>query len=582
MNGDDFTVLEGGSAGQQDNGTAYGTGESTHRETAADRRARPSFYEIAQGAADKFGVCRRPIPMMVVDVVTGNTEYVAAPCKSTLESDCPACAARARLLRIQQCREGWHVETEPVDITLEPTEQQTELLTRRADLVADYQAGKQAGDEEVMAAARAEIAELDAELRATGIRQSLPPLEPAPKPKRKRSTKRRQDVPDLPRRKVAKTTIGGLFAGKYRYSMFVTLTMPSYGRINAGGAKDVQGKVCSDGSPVDPDTYDYTQAARDIIGFPALFDRWIQNLRRCLGYDVQYFATVEPQRRGAPHIHIALRTAIPHKVIRQVTEATYRHLWWPHFDQPRYESGHMPVWDFDEKMNTFVDPGTGQRLPSFDEVMAVMDTVDELEPAHTIRFGAQIDSKGILGGTEEAGRHIGYLTKYLVKSIGEIVEPQSQRAADHYTRLHQELQVTPCSPNCPVWLRYGIVPRKATHKTQPGRCKGKAHRRNTLGIRGRRVLVSRRWTGKTLPDHKADRAEFVRQLLAEAGIEKPDTSRYQVMPVEPGDPQAPPRDHLILAAIAQRSTWANQWAQAKAAQAERQAAQEDSAMPTAA
>jgi hypothetical protein len=39
---------------------------------------------------------------------------------------------------------------------------------------------------------------------------------------------------------------------------------------------------------------------RDALHFAALFDRFVQNLRRFLGYDVQYFAAVEPQRRLAP------------------------------------------------------------------------------------------------------------------------------------------------------------------------------------------------------------------------------------------------------------------------------------------
>ncbi|MFG1797256.1 replication initiator [Nocardia sp. NPDC049149] len=60
-------------------------------------------------------------------------------------------------------------------------------------------------------------------------------------------------------------------------------------------------------------------------------------------------------------------------------------------------------------------------------------------------------------------------------------------------------------------------PQGTSDKTVPGRCKGKAHRRDTLGLPGRRVLVSRRWSGKTLPDHKQDRVDFVRQLLADAG-----------------------------------------------------------------
>jgi len=70
--------------------------------------------------------------------------------------------------------------------------------------------------------------------------------------------------------------------------MFITLTCSGYG------------KVGEDGTPVDPDSYDYQRAARDALHFAALFDRFIQNLRRVLGYDVQYFATIEPQKAPGP------------------------------------------------------------------------------------------------------------------------------------------------------------------------------------------------------------------------------------------------------------------------------------------
>jgi hypothetical protein len=58
--------------------------------------------------------------------------------------------------------------------------------------------------------------------------------------------------------------------------------------------------VRDDGTPADPAAYDYQRAAGDAIHFAALFDRLIQNLRRYLGYDVQYFAAIEPQKRLAP------------------------------------------------------------------------------------------------------------------------------------------------------------------------------------------------------------------------------------------------------------------------------------------
>jgi hypothetical protein len=56
-------------------------------------------------------------------------------------------------------------------------------------------------------------------------------------------------------------------------------------------------------------------------------------------------------------------------------------------------------------------------------------------------------------------------------------------------------------------------------------CSSRSHDRENLGVGGRRVQVSRAWSGKTLREHRADRAAVVREVLAEAGIEAPDTDR---------------------------------------------------------
>jgi hypothetical protein len=320
--------------------------------------------------------------------------------------------------------------------------------------------------------------------------------------------------------------------------MFITLTCDTYGRVR------------DDGTPVDPDRYDYRRAARDAVHFSSLVDRWWQNLRRVVGWDVQYFATVEPQRRAAPHLHSAVRGSIAHEVIRQVTAATYHQVWWPAHDDVVYDGDHLPVWE--PRTRSFVDPDTRQPLSSW------ADAVDQVdEPAHVVTFGAQVHSKGILGGSEEAGRHIGYLTKYLTKSISEVVEPATDSQQRHADRLHDELRVTPCSPRCPVWLLYGIQPLGVTSKTVPGHCKGRAHRRTTLGLPGRRVLVSRKWSGKTLADHRADRKAFVAQALAAVGIEKatPDPARLLWRKVAPGDQNVPPRAHLLMHAVAERISW---------------------------
>ncbi|MFC9964903.1 replication initiator [Nocardia ignorata] len=223
----------------------------------------------------------------------------------------------------------------------------------------------------------------------------------------------------------------------------------------------------------------------------------------------------------------------------------------------------MPAWDY--SVGTFVDPRTGRPLTYWDDALAVMDAVDDLEPAHTMRFGGQAKPVQIIAGTEEMDNKVRYLTKYLTKSIGEVLEPDSTRVAVHYDRLHAELQDTPCSPGCGVWLRYGIVPKGADEKTQPGKCNRNAHRRETLGLPGRRCLASVKWSGKTIPDHKAERMEFVRAELAGVGIFPPDTSHLRITPVRPGDKDAPPRSHLVMNLITRRINERAQYTSARLA-----------------
>ncbi|PPK61875.1 replication initiator protein [Actinokineospora auranticolor] len=492
----------------------------------------PLSTDVVRATAEQHGVCVRPFTMEVTDSDTGAVKYIGVPCGSTVESVCLPCARKARALRMVQCREGWHLTEEPATATSKPTRDHRALVELRADLVAAYRDAVGADADDL----REEIRSVDAELHDLGVRGRLPnPDGPAKRPP-VRSTKRRQDAPNLPRRRVEKRTLGREFAGRFRPSMFVTLTCDTYGPVRA------------DGSPVDPGRYDYRRAARDAVHFASLVDRWWQNLRRVVGWDVQYFATVEPQRRAAPHLHTAVRGSIPHEVIRQVTAATYLQVWWPPHDEMVYGDGRMPVWDGER----FVDPETRQPL------MAWADAVDLVDaPAHVATFGAQVHSKGILGGSDEAGRHIGYLTKYLTKSTGEVISADTNSQRDHHDRLHAELSVTPCSPRCAVWLLYGVQPMGATSRTTPGHCKGRAHRRTTLGLPGRRVLVSRKWSSKTLTQHKADRAAFVAETLAAVGIVKPtrDKSALVWRKLAPGDRSAPPRDHLVMRAIAERVTW---------------------------
>jgi excisionase family DNA binding protein len=264
------------------------------RQSRAERARMPLAADVVRAVAEANGVCVRPVPLRRTDLATGEESVVDVPCGSTRAAVCPPCAERKKRLRMAQCREGWHLAEEP-DFTLDPsTEEQRFLVTMRADAEKARAEATQAGQD--TAALDEVIADIDAELTRAGVRGHAAS---GRQHRRSRSTRRRQDAPDLPKRKVENRTVGRAFVAPdgtvFRPSMFVTLTCDSYGRVQA------------DGTPVDPARYDYRRAARDAIHFSKLVDRFFQNLRRVAGYDVQYFATVEPQRRLAPHLHVALR-----------------------------------------------------------------------------------------------------------------------------------------------------------------------------------------------------------------------------------------------------------------------------------
>ncbi|HEV8221189.1 MAG TPA: replication initiator, partial [Streptosporangiaceae bacterium] len=107
-------------------------------------------------------------------------------------------------------------------------------------------------------------------------------------------------------------------------------------------------------------------------------------------------------------------------------------------------------------------------------------------------------------------------------------------------------------PLCANWLRYGITPKNPRAGMIPGLCKGKAHRPENLGYAGRRVLVSRKWSGKALADHRADRRAW---LLDTLGLPDPATSpgRYKWEHVSPADADHMPPTRRLLHVLAQRT-----------------------------
>jgi hypothetical protein len=478
---------------------------------------------LVREAALVAGVCTRPVISRVTDLDSGEVRVVPIACGATREDRCPPCAERAKKLRIQQCREGWHLDTEPEHHDPD-------------DDHPDEDEGH--GDDD-----------------------------PGDIDRRVRSTRRRQDVPDLPQVPMDDRTIGRVFTAPdgrtYRPSMFVTLTLPSYGRVTAEGV------------PVEPAGYDYRRAALDALHFPKLVDRFVQNLRRCAGYQLQYFATVEAQRRLAPHLHAAIRGAIPRRIVREVRAATYHQVWWPAHETPVHEGQALPLWT-DEA--GYVDPDTGDALPTWDEALDALDDDPDATPAHVVRFGHQDDIKGLIAGTPETDRTIGYLCKYLTKSIAGTHDDEDVTSAReaHIDRLAEEVRWLPCSPGCANWLRFGVQPKCARAGMVPGHCTSKAHDRANLGLGGRRVLVSRKWSGKTLAGHRADRSAVVRAALEEAGIDPDDHDELAVTGTDGGWswevlPRSRVDDRTYAAAISEaittRQRWRGEYEAAKAARA---------------
>ena len=56
------------------------------------------------------------------------------------------------------------------------------------------------------------------------------------------------------------------------------------------------------------------------------------------------------------------------------------------------------------------------------------------------RFGPRFDAQGVLAGSKDAEKCIGYLTKYLTKQIAECHVPETGAQRAHAARLAEALR----------------------------------------------------------------------------------------------------------------------------------------------
>jgi hypothetical protein len=92
-------------------------------------------------------------------------------------------------------------------------------------------------------------------------------------------------------------------------------------------------------------------------------------------------------------------------------------------------------------------------------------------------------------------------------------------------------------------------------------------------------LVSRKWSGKTLTEHRADRAAVVRQVLQAAGVEAPEADRLSADVLhEDGQPRfvwddlpttATNYTDVLVASVMERRRWRTQYEAAKQATLQR-------------
>jgi len=180
------------------------------RTTRAERMAQPTVREAVRAVAEAHGACLRPVQLRRTNLDTGQVEQILIPCGATFASVCPPCAQRAKSLRAAQCRDGWHLEDEPISPPGEPDEMQRYWIEKRAEAQEIRDQAEHAGHD--TSELDELLAELDGELAATGLRgkpDSGNRGQDGNRSRRARSTRRRQDAPDLPKRKISARTHGG-------------------------------------------------------------------------------------------------------------------------------------------------------------------------------------------------------------------------------------------------------------------------------------------------------------------------------------------------------------------------------------
>ena len=301
------------------------------------------------------------------------------------------------------------------------------------------------------------------------------------------------------------------------------------------------------GGYANPVAYEYDRAARDALTFAALFDRFIQNLRRYLGYHGSISPPSNPRASRPAHSHRDTR----HRVPRRTTPGTRRHL--PpdlvaSHPAVKYCGDQQPVWD--EATGTYLDPATGEVLPAWDQALDAIGADDE--PWHVARFGDRFDAQGVLSGSKDAGRCIGYLTKYLTKQVADCHQAQTDAQRVHAGKAGRGAAIAAVL----AAVRELAPLRHPAKNARPGLVPAAARARPTMPI-----TSATPGAGSWSPASGPARPWPTTAPTGESGCRPRSVFRQPTRPSTPGNPSHPTDpDHMehtrrLLHAVADRARW---------------------------
>ena len=174
------------------------------RTTRAQRMAMPLARQVVKDLAVEHGACIRPIQLRRTNLDTGEVDTVLVPCGHTLAHVCPSCAERARTPA--RCpvpgRLAPRGRTRPDP---RPGHRGPAMVGRRCAPKPSSPATRPTRPGRTRPTSTSSSASWTRRSPSPACAGTSPRTSP---PRRHRSTRRRQDAPDLPRRKVSPRTLG--------------------------------------------------------------------------------------------------------------------------------------------------------------------------------------------------------------------------------------------------------------------------------------------------------------------------------------------------------------------------------------